>query len=280
MREIHSAHPSPSFRRRLYEIIFEAETPAGRTFDVLLIWCIVLSIAVVVTGSVAAVNRRYGSWLSAIEWFFTLLFTLEYLLRLYCVRRPLRYAFSFYGLVDLLAIMPTYLAFLFPGAQSLMTIRLLRVLRIFRILKLTQYLSEARLLSDALRASRRKISVFLLAVGAIVVIIGAIMYIIEGEANGFRDIPTAIYWAVVTLTTVGYGDISPQTPLGKALASLVMILGYGIIAVPTGIVSAEAVRAAGSASAPVRSRACPSCGRDGHDFDAVYCKYCSSALDE
>ncbi len=229
-------------RGRLHEIIFEADTAAGKAFDLVLVWCIVVSISVVVIDSVAVIHQNYGRLLHRIEWFFTILFTLEYLLRLFCVRRPLRYATSFFRVVDLLAILPSYVSLLVPGSHSLLTIRLLQVLRIFRVLKLSQYLSEARVLISALKASQRKISVFLLAVFAIVVIIGSIMYSIEGEAHGFSDIPTSIYWAIVTLTTVGYGDISPQTPLGKALAPLVMILGYGIIAVPTGIVGAEITR--------------------------------------
>ncbi|MBN2807909.1 MAG: ion transporter [Deltaproteobacteria bacterium] len=267
--------PLPSLRSRLREIIFEADTPAGKAFDVILIWCIAISISVVVVNSVATIHQTYGRWLEAVEWFFTLLFTLEYLLRLFCVQRPLRYAVSFFGIVDLLAILPTYVGFMVPGGKSLMTIRLLRVLRIFRVLKLSQYLSEARLLMTALKASRRKISVFLLAVVAIVVIIGSVMYIIEGDAHGFSDIPTSIYWAIVTLTTVGYGDISPQTPLGKALASLVMIMGYGIIAVPTGIVGAEIAQVG---KRPPTTKVCRACAAQGHDSDAVYCKFCGARL--
>ncbi len=276
MPETRPSVAGASFRGRLHEIIFEADTRAGKVFDVVLIWSIIISISAVVFDSVASIHQVYGSWLQAIEWLFTVLFTVEYLLRLYCVRSPGRYARSFFGVVDLLAILPTYFSFLIPGGQSLLTIRLFRVLRIFRVLKLSQYVSEARLLVTALRASWRKISVFLMAVVAIVVIIGAVMYSVEGEANGFTDIPTSIYWAIVTLTTVGYGDISPQTPLGKALASLVMILGYGIIAVPTGIVTAEIAQV--GLRPPLSTQSCLDCGAEGHDDNAVHCKFCGAVL--
>jgi voltage-gated potassium channel len=203
------------------------------------------------------------------------MFTVEYLLRLACVGRPLKYAFSFYGIVDLLAIVPTYLSLLLPGSQYLLVIRILRILRIFRILKLVAYLSEARLLMRALRASSRKITVFLFTVLTLVVIFGSLMYVIEGEANGFTSIPRSIYWAIVTLTTVGYGDISPQTGMGQTLASMVMILGYSIIAVPTGIVTVEMSQAFRQ---KVSTQACPECSAEGHDADARYCKYCGAAL--
>ena len=215
-------------------------------------------------------------WLRAAEWTLTGLFTVEFLLRLYAVRRPLRYAVSFFGVVDILAVLPTYLSLFLPGAQYLLVVRSLRLLRIFRILKLTRFLTEAHGLQRALRASMRKILVFLLTVAAIVVIVGSLMYLVEGSANGFTSIPRSMYWAVVTLTTVGYGDIAPRTPLGQALASLVMILGYGIIAVPTGIVTAEL--AYGRADAPVSTQHCPSCGVGGHEYDAKFCRRCGSAL--
>jgi voltage-gated potassium channel len=234
-----------------------------------------LSVAVVVLESVGSIRIKYGDLLYLIEWFFTLLFTFEYILRLFAVRKPLRYATSFFGVVDLLAIIPTYLSIFLVGSQYLLTIRILRLLRIFRIFKLTEYLSEANVISTALRASRRKISVFLLAVFSLAVIIGSLMYVVEGEANGFINIPTSIYWAIVTLTTVGYGDLSPQTPMGKILASIVMIMGYGIIAVPTGIVTVELSHAARK---PATTQSCPECSEQGHDLDAVYCKYCSARL--
>jgi voltage-gated potassium channel len=209
------------------------------------------------------------------EWFFTLLFTVEYLLRLICVGKPWRYARSFFGIVDLMAIIPTYLSLFLPGTHYLLVIRILRLLRIFRIFKLTGYLSEAQVIKSALWASQKKISVFLLTVVALVVIIGSLIYVIEGEKNGFTNIPVSIYWAIVTLTTVGYGDLSPQTPLGKMLASIVMIAGYGIIAVPTGIVTVEFTHAI---KKKISTEACPACGTEGHDPDALYCKYCGAKL--
>ncbi|GAB4422986.1 MAG: ion transporter [Anaerolineae bacterium] len=262
-------------RDRLHEIIFEADTPAGKLFDVVLIWSIIISVVVVLLDSIASVRRQYGDLLYIIEWFFTILFTIEYILRLISVRQPWRYAISFFGLVDLLAILPTYLSLFIPGSQYLLTIRILRLLRIFRVFKLAAYLNEAQLITTALRASRRKISVFLFAVLVIVVIIGSVMYVVEGEANGFDSIPTGIYWSIVTLTTVGYGDISPQTALGKMVASVVMIIGYAIIAVPTGIVTAELAH---QAKGRVTTQACPNCGLEGHDHDAKHCKYCGAAL--
>jgi voltage-gated potassium channel len=264
-----------AWRSLLHEIIFEAETPAGKAFDVVLIWSIILSVTAVVLESVNSIRLAYGSILHAIEWFFTILFTVEYLLRLFSVRRALSYARSFYGVVDLLAVLPTYVSLLVSGGQYLLTIRILRLLRIFRVFKLTTYLSEANVITGALRASRQKITVFLFAVLTVVVTIGALIYVVEGEENGFTSIPTSIYWAIVTLTTVGYGDISPQTPVGKALASLVMIMGYGIIAVPTGIVTVEISQAARKAAS---TQTCPECSAEGHDPDARHCKYCGTRL--
>jgi voltage-gated potassium channel len=262
-------------RARLHGIIFEADTPAGRTFDVLLLVAIVSSVIVVMLESVASVRTRAGPTLRALEWWFTILFTIEYLFRLASVHRPLRYAVSFFGIIDLLAILPTYLSLVLPGAQSLLVIRLLRLLRIFRVLKLAEYLRESRTLAQALRASRRKIEVFLLAVVSIVVVVGALMYVIEGEKHGFTSIPLSIYWAVVTLTTVGYGDLAPATPLGQALSVVLMLTGYGIIAVPTGIVTVELTRAA---AAPVSGQACPACGLAAHEPDAGYCRRCGARL--
>ena len=267
--------PSGGFRGRLHEVIFEADTRAGRAFDIGLIGLIVLSVLAVMLESVGGVRRRYGAQLYAAEWAFTILFTVEYALRLMSVRRPLRYASSFFGVVDLLAIVPTYLSLLVHGSHYLLVIRILRLLRVFRVLKLAEHLTEADVLMRALRASRRKISVFLLTVLTLVVIIGTLLYVIEGEANGFTSIPVGIYWAVVTLTTVGYGDISPKTPVGQTLAALVMVVGYGIIAVPTGIVTVEIAQAARK---PVSTQSCPDCSSQGHDVDAVYCKYCGAKL--
>ena len=266
---------SMTTREKIHEIIFEADTPAGKAFDVALLILIILSVVAVMLESTATVADRYGPWLRAFEWIVTVLFTIEYLLRLYCVRRPARYARSFFGLVDLLAILPTYVSVIIPGAQSLLVIRALRLLRVFRVLKLAHFVGEASELTAALRGSARKIIVFLGAVLTIVIIVGSMMYLIEGEANGFTSIPTSIYWAIVTMTTVGYGDIAPQTPLGKILASIIMIMGYGIIAVPTGIVSVEL---AGVVKKRITTQACPDCGAGGHALDAVHCKFCGAKL--
>ena len=268
-------NPLSNVRYRLHQIIFEAETPAGKTFDILLIVSIILSVLVVILDSINRVNERYGEYLYMLEWMFTILFTIEYGLRIYCTGKPFRYIFSFFGIVDLLAVLPTYLSLLLPGSQYLGVVRVLRVLRVFRVLKLVQYLSEARLLITALHASRRKIEVFLYVVLTMVIILGSSMYVIEGEEHGFTSIPRGIYWAVVTLTTVGYGDISPHTDLGQALATVVMILGYSVIAVPTGIISAELARAD---ALKMTTISCPECSAEGHEDDAVYCKFCGAPL--
>ena len=272
--------PAPSrgaLRSRLHEIIFEADTPEGKAFDVVLLVLIVLSILIVLFESVAEVRARYGAWLLAVEWVLTGLFTIEYVLRLVSVYRPRHYVWSFYGMVDLLSILPTYLSLFFVGSHSLLVIRALRLLRVFRILKLGHFVSEAHYLRRALIASSRKIIVFLGAVVTLLLIVGALMYLVEGPESGFTSIPQAMYWAVVTMTTVGYGDIAPQTILGKFIASVVMILGYGVIAVPTGIVGAELVKVDGRPP-PVSLRACPACGAEGHDVDAEYCKVCGALL--
>ena len=264
-----------SWRERAHEIIFEADTRAGKLFDIVLICSILLSVGVVMLDSVASVQSLYGPYLYALEWFFTLLFTAEYILRLQSVRNPKRYARSFFGVVDLLAFAPTYISVIVPGSQYFLTIRILRILRIFRVLKLAQFLSEAHLLTQALKASGRKITVFLYTVMTLVTILGSLMYFVEGEENGFTSIPRSIYWAIVTLTTVGYGDISPHTVLGQILASIVMITGYAFIAVPTGIVSAEMAQ---MPDREVSTQACPACGDEGHDKDAVHCKYCGAKI--
>jgi len=266
---------SNSLRSRLHEIIFEADTPAGKLFDILLILSIVFSVALVMLDSVSSIRQSYGDLLYLGEWIFTILFTIEYILRLYSVGRPLSYATSFFGVVDLLAILPTYLSIVFPGTQYFLVIRILRVLRVFRVLKLVQYVSEARILMQAMRASGRKITVFLFVVLTLVVIFGSLMYVIEDPESGFTSIPQGIYWAIVTLTTVGYGDISPQTGLGQTLAAFIMILGYGIIAVPTGIVTVELAQ---SYKKAVSTQSCPQCSSEGHDPDAEFCKYCGSIL--
>jgi len=260
-------------RNRVHEIIFEADTPAGKLFDVVLILSIIGSVVIVLLDSVAALAAQFGQWFLLLEWSFTLLFTAEYLLRLSCIGRPSKYARSFYGVVDLLSILPSYVSLFLPGGKYLLIIRILRLLRVFRVLKLVQYVGESNNLQRALWASRRKIAVFLLSVFLLMIIFGAVMYIIEGEEHGFTSIPRSIYWAVVTMTTVGYGDISPQTSLGQALASLVMILGYGIIAIPTGIVTAELTH-----KHNFLTQACPECSAEGHDDDANHCKFCGAEL--
>ncbi len=268
--------PERPWRQTLFEIIFEADTPAGKGFDIALIVVILLSVLTVMLDSVRSIQTQHGRLLYAVEWGFTLIFTVEYILRLLCVGRPWRYAVSFFGLVDLLAILPTYLSLVFFGSRYLAVVRILRVLRIFRVLKLGHHTKEAGVLMRALRASRRRILVFLSTVLTLVVVIGALMYVIEDPAHGFTSIPRSVYWAIVTLTTVGYGDISPQTALGQSLAALVMILGYSIIAVPTGIVTVEWAQV--SRRERSNTQACPSCSAEGHDDDAIYCKFCGVKL--
>lgn len=263
------------WRARLHTVIFEADTPAGKRFDVALLWAILLSVGAVLVESVASVRDAYGAELRTLEFMFTGLFTVEYVLRLLSVRRPLKYAFSFYGLVDLLSILPTFVEVMLPGAASLRVVRMLRLLRVFRVLKLVGFLREAQILKDALWSSRRKIVVFLSAVLVLVTLLGTVVYIIEDAKAGFTSIPRSIYWAIVTVTTVGYGDIAPQTVLGQMIASLMMILGYAILAVPTGIVGAELARSTRVAS---NTQACPGCGAEGHDDDARFCKHCGTAL--
>jgi voltage-gated potassium channel len=276
MREEPADLQGQNLRRRLYVIVFEADTPAGRAFDVALLVVILVSIVAVLLESVDGIRAEHGRALRVIEWTITILFTLEYLLRLWLVRHPVHYAWSFFGVVDLLSILPTYVSVLIPGAQSFLVIRALRLLRVFRILKLAHFLGEANLLGRALRASSRKITVFLVTVITLVLIIGAVMYLVEGPESGFTSIPISMYWAIVTLTTVGYGDIAPQTVLGQLLASMVMIMGYGIIAVPTGIVTVEMAEAARQGMR--ERRRCEQCGLGEHDTDARHCKRCGNAL--
>lgn len=273
-REPIAPHPV-KWRADLYEIIFEAETPVGKTFDILLLWAIFISVFIVIMESVTTFRIRYGNFLHRLEWFFTFIFTIEYIARLVCVKKKRRYVFSFFGIVDFVAIIPTYLAIFLSGAQSLLAIRALRLLRVFRVLKLGRYLSEFDVLIKALKASKDKILVFLMVVMTVTVIMGTIMYLVEGEVHGFTSIPKSIYWAIVTMTTVGYGDIAPQTVIGQMLASLIMIMGYAIIVVPTGIFSVELSLAARSKGA---SRRCEHCEATGHDEDAIYCRYCGGKL--
>ena len=266
--------PRGPFRRRLHEVVFEADTPAGKLFDIGLFLAILGSVAVVMLESMASIRAEAGLTFRTLEWIFTALFTAEYVLRLASVRNPWRYATSFFGIIDLIAILPSYLSLLIPGAQRLLAVRILRLLRIFRVLKLADYLSESNLLWQAMRASRRKITIFLFTVITIVIVVGTAMYVIEGEAHGFTSIPLAIYWAVVTLTTVGYGDLAPATVPGRVLAAVVMLLGYAIIAVPTGIVTMELSRAVH----PFSTQSCPGCLAQGHERDAVYCRHCGTHL--
>ena len=269
--------PLAPWRRRMHEVIFEADTPAGKAFDVALLAIIVLSVIVVMLDSVSDIHNRYLLPLTVAEWTITILFTAEYVARLICVARPWRYALSFYGLVDLLAVVPTYLALFFAGAHSLLVIRAIRLVRVFRVFKLSRYLTEARTLLIALRETRARITVFLVVVLTLVLIIGSAMHLIEGGQPGtqFTSIPRSVYWAIVTMTTVGYGDIAPVTVLGQTLAAGVMILGYSIIIVPIGVFSAEIVAAS---QREISTQACPGCAAEGHDTDAVYCKYCGSKL--
>lgn len=267
---------SPRWQKKLYQRIFEADTPSGKFFDVVLLWAILISVVVVMLESIAEMKAEYGSIFLNLEWFFTILFSIEYVLRILSVAKSRHYILSFYGIVDFLATIPTYITFIFPGVHLLLVIRILRLLRVFRIFKLTQFLTQAAILKKALKASRVKIAVFLLTVMSIVVIIGSVIYVIEGPENGFTSIPSSIYWAIVTLTTVGYGDMAPQTPLGQFLASIVMITGYAIIAVPTGIVTVELADA--SRKSKEKSRKCSTCSNEDNDGDALHCKKCGSKL--
>ena len=263
-------------KERLHQVIFEADTPAGRMFDVILLFAILLSVLVVMLETTNPFHDTHGRLLYTIEWILTIFFTIEYILRLYCVSKPIRYAKSFYGIIDLLAILPTYLSVFIVGAQSLLVIRALRLLRVFRVFKLVSYLGQGRQIVVALRRSAAKIALFSYFVLLMVTIMGSIMYVVEAGSNDqFDSVPRSIYWAIVTLTTVGYGDISPTTPLGQFIAAFVMILGYAVIAVPTGIVSAELVRIPKS---EMNTVTCHACGNEGHSPDARFCKHCGDRL--
>jgi voltage-gated potassium channel len=261
------------FKKKLHTIIFESDTRAGKAFDVVLIILILISVFAVVIESVASIRDQYGQSFLYLELLLTIIFTVEYFLRLYSVKKPLDYAFSFFGIVDFFSIIPTFLVIVLPGAQSLLILRSLRLLRVFRIFKLGAYFDEGAIILKALRMSRHKISVFFFSILILVTISGALMYMVESPESGFTDIPTSIYWAIVTMTTVGYGDIAPASAIGKTLASLLMISGYVIIAVPTGIVTAELAR-----NNNLSNNACPSCGEEGHEIEADFCKYCGSNL--
>jgi len=268
--------PDAGWRRALYAVIFEADTRAGRTFDIVLIWLILISVAVVVFDSVATLRARHGATFTVVEWGFTLLFSLEYAARLACVQRPLRYATSVFGIIDLLAVLPTWLALFVPELHSFIDVRILRLLRIFRILKLGEYVAEYRALGAALSASRRKILVFLSFVLMTVLVLGTLMYVVEGPENGFTSIPISVYWAITTMTTVGFGDITPKTDAGRSIASVMMLLGWGILAVPTGIVSAEFT--AQRVRRPAAARSCPACLSEGHEPGAQFCRDCGAKL--
>ncbi|BBM83978.1 ion transporter [Candidatus Uabimicrobium amorphum] len=265
-----------TWRSKMHEVIYEADTPLGKWFDIFLLVAIVASVAVVMLESIKSFRADHAELLFRLEWAFTIFFSIEYIARIICVGKPFRYIFSFMGLVDLLSILPTYIGLFVTGTQSLLVIRTIRLLRIFRIFKIARYLSEAQTLMKALKASRPKITVFMGAVISLVIIMGTFMYMIEGDAHGFTSIPKSVYWAIVTLTTVGYGDIAPQTPLGQTLASMIMIMGYAIIAVPTGIVSVELSNV--QQDKKITTRVCAECSQEGHDDDAVHCKYCGAKL--
>lgn len=271
--------PLAGWRLRWYTIIFEADTPAGRRFDALLIVAILLSVGVVMADSVQTLRARHGMLFFSLEWLFTLLFTAEYVARLLCVRHPMKYALSFFGIIDLIALLPTYVALLFPEVYALVDVRVLRLLRVFRVFKLAAYVAEYQSLGSALRASRRKIMVFLTAVFMLVLVMGTLMYVIEGPANGFTSIPTSVYWAISTVATVGFGDIVPKTDLGRLIASVVMLMGWGILAVPTGIVTAEmAAERAGRKPPRPTTRTCHECLREGHAAYANFCFNCAARL--
>lgn len=265
-----------TWQQRLHDIVYENNTVAGKAFDITLLVLITTSIAVVMLDSVEEWHQRYGRIFYLLEWVYTGLFTIEYILRLICIRQPLRYVASFLGTIDLIAIIPSYLSVLFAGANYLLVFRSLRLLRVFRIFKLTHFVTEMQFLGTALKSSLRKIGIFMSIVLMLVIIFGSVMYLVEGQQHGFTSIPQSIYWAIVTITTVGYGDISPVTPLGKFVASIIMLMGYGIIAVPTGILTHE--MAMSVKIGKPKTEVCPNCGRENHDSDAVYCKYCGAKL--
>ena len=264
-----------TYRKKIYRIIFGTDTPAGQYFDIALIYLILLSVVAIILDSIESVNSEYGLWLFRLEWLFTVLFSVEYLMRIYSSPKPLHYIFSFYGIVDLLSIVPTYLALFVPGASYWLVVRLLRVLRVFRVLKLVRYLSEANILLRAMYAARRKVLVFFTVVLVLSVIFGSLMFLVEGPEHGFTSIPRSIYWTIVTITTVGYGDITPQTVIGQIIATMAMLTGYSIIAIPTGIFTAEIAREMNVES---NTRRCNVCERVGHHREAEFCYHCGVTL--
>jgi len=271
-------HRKQTARQKLYDIIFLADTPAGKAFDIALLILIVISVIAVMLESIASIREKIGPILTVIEWVVTILFTIEYFLRIYVSEKPFKYIFSFYGIIDLLAILPSYLGLGLAGSHYLVVIRVLRILRVFRVLKLGRFLKASDVLMISLKESRHKIIIFIEVVLIIVVIVGSLMYLIEGPEHGFTSIPRGIYWAIVTLTTVGYGDIAPATALGQTLSSIIMIMGYAIIAVPTGIITVEMAKASGKKLRSENNKTCKECGKSPHDDDAGYCKYCGAKL--
>lgn len=270
-----NSNKQSNWRERLHELIYEADTREGKLFDIVILIAIIVSIAVVMLESVNEVAATYSKQLDGIEWGITILFSAEYILRVISIKKPSKYIFSFYGIIDFLSTIPKYLSLFFVGTHHLVALRALRLLRVFRILKLARFIGESNILVKSLKASRARISVFLFFVLILCVILGTVMYLIEGGENGFTSIPRSVYWAIVTLTTVGYGDISPTTPLGQFIASVVMILGYAIIAIPTGIVSSEMTKAH---EIDLNTQACPNCSYEGHNDDAIYCYHCGTEL--
>jgi len=264
-------------RERIYSIIFGTDTPAGKLFDLVLIYTILCSVVVVILDSVNALSSSYGDTIKAIEWTLTILFTVEYMVRIYCSPNPWKYIRSFYGIVDLLSILPSYLGLIYTDISYLLIIRLLRVLRVFRVLKLIRYIGEANLLARSLLMSRRKILVFFSSVLVLAIIFGSLMFVVEGPENGFTSIPRSVYWTIVTITTVGYGDITPHTVLGQLIATMVMLTGYSIIAVPTGIFTAEIAQ---EMQRQRLLKSCQNCHKSGHEADAEYCRHCGTALPE
>lgn len=268
---------APQWKKKIHEIIFEADTPLGKFFDVVLLWAILISVLAVMLETVDFIQLEYGLLLYIIEWTITGLFTIEYILRLISVGKPIKYAISFMGIIDLLSTIPTYIGLIVAGPQYMLVLRTVRLLRVFRILKLGRYVFEAQVLVSAIKSSMAKIIVFIGAVVVLVLIMGTVMYIVEGPANGFTSIPYSMYWTIVTITTVGYGDIAPQTALGQTIASFIMLIGYGIIAVPTGIVTSELTRSKNQ-NKEVSRQSCPQCSKEGHDKNAKHCKYCGAKL--
>lgn len=277
-----------AWKNKLHEIIYEADTPMGKLFDIILFFIIIFSVILIMLESVKAIDAEYHEILFILEWIVTIFFTIEYIARIICIKKPSHYIFSFYGIIDFLSTIPLYISYIFAGSQVLLAVRAFRLLRVFRILKLVQFLGEASQLKRALKASRAKITVFLFAVLIASVMMGTLMYLIEGDEAGFTSIPTSIYWTIVTLTTVGYGDIAPITPQGQAIATIIMLLGYGIIAVPTGMVTAEFARQGkdktaetpGNRYVHVNTQCCPTCSKEGHRDDATHCYNCGSILNE